>query len=174
MQGACRRCCRTLPGWSWSLSSGSPIWWFVVRDNVHRPADAPSCGTASERVHDRCLRQPEDTPLAGTRVEIVVSVRRFKCGEPSCPAATFAEQVPGLTRPHVRYIPPMRTVLAQIAGMLSGRPGIRLADRFGAAGAGRRARRPGPPAPRRAGDPRPPPGRLRTPRPGTVVAWRQP
>ncbi|MEE1735791.1 transposase [Streptomyces sp. BE147] len=48
-----------------------------------------------------------------------------------CPAATFAEQIPGLTRPHARYTPVLRDLLGRIAQVLAGRPGARLARRLG-------------------------------------------
>jgi transposase len=59
-------------------------------------------------------------------VELVV--RRFKCLNPQCPAVTFAEQIEGLTSPHARYTPLLRTLLTSIASCLAGRPGARLAD----------------------------------------------
>jgi hypothetical protein len=54
-------------------------------------------------------------------------VRRFKCLNPQCPAVTFAEQIEGLTSPHARYTPLLRTLLTSIAAVLAGRPGARLA-----------------------------------------------
>jgi hypothetical protein len=51
-----------------------------------------------------------------------VAVRRFFCGNLDCPAATFAEQVDGLTPRYARRSPP----LAAIAVALAGRAGARL------------------------------------------------
>lgn len=62
-------------------------------------------------------------------IELVV--RRFKCLNPQCPAVTFAEQVEGLTSPHARYTPLLRTLLTSIAACLAGRPGARLAPALG-------------------------------------------
>ncbi|WP_217239999.1 hypothetical protein [Streptomyces sp. AC555_RSS877] len=58
-------------------------------------------------------------------VELVV--RWFKCLNPQCLAVTFAEQIEGLTSPHARYTPLLRTLLTSIAVCLAGRPGARLA-----------------------------------------------
>ncbi|MFE5140686.1 transposase [Streptomyces fagopyri] len=58
-------------------------------------------------------------------VELVV--RRHKCLNPQCPAVTFAEQNDGLTSPHTRYTPLLRTLLTSIAACLTGRPVARLA-----------------------------------------------
>ncbi|MFD8726136.1 ISL3 family transposase [Streptomyces sp. NPDC059629] len=91
------------------------------------PARCPGCGMPSWRVHGRYIRRLTDAPLGGTSVVIELAVRRFKCLNSHCPAVTFAEQVPGLTSPHARYTPLLRSVLVSIALCLAGRPGARLA-----------------------------------------------
>lgn len=55
------------------------------------------CGVVSARVHDRYRRRLQDLACGGRPVRVVLEVRRFCCGNPACPVATFAEQVPGLT-----------------------------------------------------------------------------
>lgn len=95
------------------------------------PVRCPHCGTASRRVHGRYVRRLADAPVGGVPVVIEVLVRRFKCGATRCPAATFAEQITGLTSPHARYTPLLRGLLARIAEVLAGRPGSRLATRLG-------------------------------------------
>ena len=64
---------------------------------------------------------------------IVLTVRRFQCLHPACPAVTFAEQVAGLTGPHTRFTPLLRGLLTQIALALAGRAGARLAAATGMA-----------------------------------------
>ncbi|MFJ2192650.1 transposase [Kitasatospora sp. NPDC087861] len=58
-------------------------------------------------------------------------VRRFRCLNTACTAVTFAEQVEGLTTPHARKAPLLRSVLLSIARTLAGRPGARLAALLG-------------------------------------------
>ncbi|MFI1869401.1 transposase family protein [Streptomyces jumonjinensis] len=94
-------------------------------------ARCTGCGKWSSRVHGRYERRLADAPLGGVPVVIVLLIRRFKCLAAACPAVTFAEQIPGLTRPHARCTPPLRGMLAHIAGVLAGRPGSRLARRLG-------------------------------------------
>ncbi|MBF9135516.1 transposase [Plantactinospora sp. S1510] len=55
-------------------------------------------------------------------------VRRFKCVSDTCPAVTFAEQVPGLTHPHGRRTPVLQH---RFAVALAARPAARLARRLG-------------------------------------------
>jgi transposase len=69
--------------------------------------------------------------LGGLPVVIVVLIRRFKCLAAECPTVTFAEQIPGLTRPHARHTPALRDLLGRVAQALAGRPGARLARRLG-------------------------------------------
>ncbi|MGP4048824.1 ISL3 family transposase [Streptomyces sp. 2A115] len=90
-------------------------------------ARCPRCGVVSWRVHGRYARQLADAPVGGAPVVVELVVRRFKCLNPQCPAVTFAEQIEGLTSPHARYTPLLRTLLTSIAAVLAGRPGVRLA-----------------------------------------------
>ena len=55
------------------------------------------CGVACGRVHDRYRRRLAEVGCGGRPVEVVLAARRFRCGNPACPVATFAEQVSGLT-----------------------------------------------------------------------------
>ncbi|HZO67781.1 MAG TPA: ISL3 family transposase [Kribbellaceae bacterium] len=94
-------------------------------------AQCPSCGSTASRVHGRYRRVVRDAPLAGMPVVIRLTVRRFVCDATGCGRRTFAEQVPGLTTPHARYSPPLRSALTAIAVALAGRAGARLAEVLG-------------------------------------------
>jgi transposase len=91
------------------------------------------CGQVSASGHDRYRRWLRDLPCGGRPVEIMVSVRRFRCANPGCPAATFAGQVPGLTAWYQRRTPGLRGLLETAALALAGRAGARLAAALGAA-----------------------------------------
>ena len=92
-----------------------------------------ACGQASASGHDRYPRRLADLPCAGRAVQVLVSVRRFRCLNPACPAATFAEQVPGLAAFYQRRTPGLRSWLEAVALALAGRAGARLAGALGAA-----------------------------------------
>ncbi|MDW5326766.1 ISL3 family transposase [Plantactinospora sp. KLBMP9567] len=89
------------------------------------------CGRDGSRVHSRYERRLTDAALAGEPVEIRLRVRRFFCDTPACPARTFVEQVPGLTRRYARHSPPSQRSLERIGLVLAGRAGARLASRLG-------------------------------------------
>jgi transposase len=96
-------------------------------------AACPRCGRSSGRVHSQYERRLADAAIGGRRVVIRLRVRRFFCAWPDCPAATFAEQVEGLTSRYARRSPPLQTMLAAVALALAGRAGARLARVLGAA-----------------------------------------
>ncbi|MEH6377135.1 ISL3 family transposase [Streptomyces sp. KLMMK] len=105
---------------------------MVLRTRSRSPsAQCPRCGEPSGRVHGRYERRLGDAPLGGLPVVIVLLIRRFKCLVTDCPTVTFAEQIPGLTRPHARHTPVLRRLLERVAEALAGRPGSRLALRLG-------------------------------------------
>ena len=82
-------------------------------------------------MHGHYQRNLADTPISGRPVGIRLSVRRFTCDATGCPRRTFAEQFDGLTLPHSRSSPPLRTALTSVAVVLAGRPGARLAASLG-------------------------------------------
>lgn len=110
-------------------ASGVLIWARVkAEDGV-----CPSCGSRSRRVHSRYDRGLADFAVAGQPVVLRLRVRRFVCGNTSCPAGTFAEQVGDLTAKHARRTSLCRTVLEHIGLALAGRAGSRLAAKLGLA-----------------------------------------
>ena len=91
------------------------------------------CGVVSARAHDRYRRRLADLACGGRPVQVVLEARRFRCGNPACPVATFAEQVPGLTGWYQRRTARLRGLLERVALALAGRAGSRLAAAAGAA-----------------------------------------
>jgi transposase len=89
------------------------------------------CGEVSARVHDRYRRRLADLACGGRPVQVVLEVRRFRCGRLACPVATFAEQVPGLTSWYRRRTASLHAVLEKVALALAGRAGSRLAAVLG-------------------------------------------
>ena len=104
----------------------------VIRACCRVPqARCPACGAASSRVHGGYARVVADGAAGGRPVLIVLSVRRFRCREPSCAKVTFAEQAEGLTLGYRRRSVPLLGMLAGFGLELAGRPGARLAGALG-------------------------------------------
>ncbi len=96
-------------------------------------AACPACGAWSSRVHSGYVRQLADGPAGGRAVLIRLAVRRLLCGNPACPAVTFAERVEGLSARYKRRSLPLLGLLAQVGLALAGRAGARLAAALGIA-----------------------------------------
>jgi transposase len=105
------------------MRAGLCIW---ARARVDA-AVCPRCGQASARVHSRYQRRLDDVAVGGRKVMIRLAMRRFFCDAPGCPAATFAEQVEGLTSRYARRTPLLAALLGVVAVALAGRAGARLA-----------------------------------------------
>ena len=106
----------------------------TIRITAHPRADGghcPTCGTGSNRVHSRYRRRPADTAIGANPVVLELTVRRFFCDNSACGAATFAEQVPGLTQRWARRTTVLSAMVESIGLAVAGRAGARLATRFG-------------------------------------------
>src|SRR5438067_2249282 len=89
----------------------------------------PSCSGSSTHVHSYYTRSPQDLPISGRRVRLVLQVRRFRCPNAHCPRRTFAERLPNLPV-SARQTSRLGAILESIAIVLSGQAGSRLADQL--------------------------------------------
>lgn len=88
-------------------------------------AVCPSCQHVSRRVHSYYTRHPQDLPISGHIVQLVLRVRRFRCMNAHCSQQTFAERLPDLPV-SARQTTRLGTLLDCIAIVLSGQAGERL------------------------------------------------
>jgi hypothetical protein len=70
-------------------------------------AYCPRCGGEPSRVRGACSRVVAGGAAGGRPVLIALRVRRLRCGQPSCPQITFAEQAEGLTSRYRRRSVPL-------------------------------------------------------------------
>lgn len=91
----------------------------------------PLCGAASASVHSRYQRTPTDLPWGGHPVKLVLRVRKFFCGTPSCTRRIFTERLPEVVAPYSRATERLAALLRAIAFALGGEAGSRLAKRIG-------------------------------------------
>ena len=89
----------------------------------------PTCGEATNHVHSYYTRTPQDLPISGQRVQLMVRVRRFRCPNSQCPRKTFAERLPELPVSS-RQTSRLGTILESIAVVLSGQAGSKLTDQL--------------------------------------------
>jgi transposase len=89
----------------------------------------PSCHQVSKHVHSYYTRSPQDLPISGRKVLLVLRVRRYRCPNPQCCRQTFAERLPHVPV-SARQTSRLGTILESIAIVLSGQAGSRLADQL--------------------------------------------
>ncbi|MFB7448110.1 ISL3 family transposase [Streptomyces sp. NPDC056194] len=97
-----------------------------ARTRSGEPAGCTGCGQLSEWCHSRYARRLADVTLAGRPLRIDLSVRRLYCENRTCPKATFAEQVPGLTVRYQRRTPRLQCLVEDVGVVLAGRGGSRM------------------------------------------------
>lgn len=100
----------------------------TVRARTRSGASAPcaGCGQLSGWCHSRYVRRLADVALGGKPLRVDLSVRRLYCENTTCPKATFAEQVPGLSVRYQRRTPRLQGLVEDVGVVLAGRGGSRM------------------------------------------------
>ncbi|WP_235845818.1 ISL3 family transposase [Dictyobacter aurantiacus] len=113
-------------------------------------AACPSCQHVSSHIHSYYTRSPQDLPVSGHIVQLVLRVRRFRCLNHTCQRQTFAERLPSLPV-SARQTTRLATLLDGIAVVLSGQAGSRLTEQLAMPVSAdtllRRAKKKAPPSP---------------------------
>ncbi|MGE5334730.1 MAG: ISL3 family transposase [Nitrososphaerota archaeon] len=86
----------------------------------------PVCGTRSERMHSRYVRQVADLPWLEIAVCLQLQVRRFFCDQPECPRTIFTERLPGVVAPYARRTVRLARLIELVGFLLGGNAGSRL------------------------------------------------
>jgi transposase len=94
-------------------------------------ATCPCCGASSRRIQSRYTRQAADLPIAGRRVVLRVTVRRFWCAAVLCRRRIFAERFgDNVLAPLSRRTGRLETIVHHLGLALGGRPAAAFADRL--------------------------------------------
>ena len=94
-------------------------------------AMCPCCGTCSRRIQSRYLRQAADLPIAGRRVVLRVTVRRFWCDAVLCRRRIYAERFgANVLAPLSRRTGRLENLVHHLGLVLGGRPAAAFADRL--------------------------------------------
>ncbi|WP_435886763.1 ISL3 family transposase [Streptomyces microflavus] len=109
-----------------SVDFSNPGVAVHARTRSDVPSGCTGCGQLSEWCHSRYIRRLTDVSLGGRPVRIDLSVRRLYCENPTCPKATFAEQVAGLTVRYQRRTPQLQRLVEDVGVVLAGRGGARM------------------------------------------------
>ena len=104
-------------------------WLTITARALAKTGICPSCGEETSHIHSYYQRHPQDLPISGRQVQLVLSVRRFRCGNVECARHIFAERLPELPV-SARQTSRLATILESIAVVLSGQAGSRLAEQL--------------------------------------------
>jgi transposase len=91
----------------------------------------PACSSLSDRVHAYYQRTVADLPWAGVPVQLQLSVRRFRCANPSCPRRTFSEPLPEVVAPAARRSSRLATEQRLLGLQVGAEGAARIAKRQG-------------------------------------------
>jgi transposase len=94
-------------------------------------AVCPLCACASERIHSLYTRCVADLPCGGRQVKLILSLRKFFCGTPTCRRKIFTERLPDLVHPWARVTNRLLAALQALGLATSAQVSERLAPRLG-------------------------------------------
>lgn len=94
-------------------------------------ASCPRCHHVSSSIHSYYSRSPQDLPISGKTVRLVLRVRRFRCQNPACQQRTFAERRPQVVAPHAQRTKRLTSSLMHVGGEVSSEPATRLLGHLG-------------------------------------------
>src|SRR5947209_1925082 len=107
---------------------------LVVCVACHAPSmPCPECHQLSARIHGSYQRMFADLPCAGRNVLLMLTVRKFVCGTPTCSRKIFTEGLPGLVESYARMTGRLIALVQSLGLVAGGQMGTRQADRTGIA-----------------------------------------
>ena len=81
-----------LPGFAVTQVTDDKTTVMIYASAQQAMASCPRCQQPSQSIHSYYSRSPQDLPISGKTVRLVLRVRRFRCQNPACPQRTFAER----------------------------------------------------------------------------------
>jgi transposase len=93
-------------------------------------APCPGCAVSSSSIHSRYQRHLTDLPWGTRAVHLQLTVRKFRCRNPTCTRRIFTERVPDLVAAYGRHTQRLAAALRAIGLALGGNAGARLAARL--------------------------------------------
>jgi transposase len=91
----------------------------------------PLCSQPSSSIHWNSCRVLRDVPRAGRRVQLVLTVRKCSCRNPTCERKVFAERFPAFVEPRARATIRFCEQITSIGLSTYGKGGAKLATRLG-------------------------------------------
>ena len=120
-----------LPGFAVTQVTDGETTVVVYASAQQATACCPRCQHPSQSIHSYYSRSPQDLPISGKTVRLVLRVRRFRCQNLACRQRTFAERCPEVVMPHAQRTKRLTTSIRHFGGEVSSEPTARLLSRLG-------------------------------------------
>ena len=120
-----------LPGFAVTQVTDGETTVVVYASAQQATASCPRCQHPSQSIHSYYSRSPQDLPISGKTVRLVLRVRRFRCQNLACQQRTFAERCPEVVMPHAQRTKRLTTSIRHFGGEVSSEPAARLLSRLG-------------------------------------------
>ncbi len=102
----------------------------TVRSGMGKAA-CPSCGSVSQQVHSRYIRQVADLPCTDRRVALSLITRRFFCGAENCQRRIFTERFDeAVLGTRAQRTARLDHIVLHLGLALGGRPAANFAERL--------------------------------------------
>lgn len=102
----------------------------VQAQSLTLTAACPSCQRKSDRIHSDYQRTLKDLPLAEHTVQLHLTVRRFRCLNPTCSRKTFVESLGTLALKHAQRTQRFTSATTALGMALGGEAGQRTANKL--------------------------------------------
>jgi transposase len=96
-----------------------------------KSSTCPLCAQPATRIRSSYMRQVADAPCAVRRVQLILSVRKFRCETVDCPRQIFTERLAPFLKPWARMTTRLSHMIEAIGVATCGELGSRLAPRLG-------------------------------------------
>ena len=120
-----------LPGFAVTQVTDDETSVIVHASAQQTSASCPHCQHPSYSIHSYYSRLPQDLPISGKTVRLVLCVRRFRCQNAACPKRTFAERCPEILAPHAQRTKRLTASITPFSGEVSSEPAARLLRHMG-------------------------------------------
>lgn len=120
-----------LPGCTIDAVQVDAVMVSISAHTTSLACPCPTCGSQSESVHSYYTRTLRDVPISNQPIQLLLTVRRFRCRNAQCTRQTFAEPLPTIAPVFARRTLRFTHALQQIGFTTGGEAGARLGGRLG-------------------------------------------
>lgn len=120
----------TLPGFKIDEIREEQGCLYVEAESLTSTAACPSCNHKSDCTHSYYQRTLKDLPIADHIVRLHLTVRRFRCFNPTCSRKTFVEPLGSLAFKHAQRTQRFTSAATALGMALGGEAGHRTANKL--------------------------------------------